>query len=60
MYDIVSTNIHTPVGMTKSFPIKVGLHQGTALSPLFLRSLWNKSQNPSGKLYHGSCFSPTI
>ena len=33
MYDKVSTNIHTPVGMTESFPIKVGLHQGSALSP---------------------------
>ena len=26
MYDRVSTNIHTPVGMAESFPIKVGLH----------------------------------
>ena len=33
MYNGVSTNIHTPVGMTESFPIKVGLHQGSALSP---------------------------
>ena len=33
MYDRVSTNIHTPVDMTESFPIKVGLHQGSALSP---------------------------
>ena len=32
MYDRVSTNIHTPVGMTESFPIKVGLHQGPALN----------------------------
>ena len=33
MYDKVSTNIHTPVGMTESFTIKVGLHQGSAPSP---------------------------
>ena len=33
MYDRVSTNIHTPVDMTKSFLIKVGLHQGSTLSP---------------------------
>ena len=33
IYDRVSTNIHTPVGMTESFPIKVGLHQGSTLSP---------------------------
>ena len=33
MYDRVLTNTHTLVGMTESFPIKVGLHQGSALSP---------------------------
>ena len=33
MYDRVSTNIHTLVGLTKSFPVKVGLHQGSTLSP---------------------------
>ena len=33
MYDRVSTNIQTPVGIIESFPVKVGLHQGSALSP---------------------------
>nr|QIA97904.1 hypothetical protein AP_R.00g000040-v1.0.a3 [Amaranthus palmeri] len=33
MYDNVSTNIQTPVGLTEAFPVKVGLHQGSALSP---------------------------
>ena len=33
MYDRVSTNIQTLVGITKPFPIKVGLHQGSTLSP---------------------------
>ena len=33
MYDRVSTNIHTPIGMIESFLIKVGLHQGSALNP---------------------------
>ena len=33
MYDRVSTNIQTLVGITESFPIKVELHQGSALSP---------------------------
>ena len=27
MYDRVSANIQTPVGITESFPVKVGLHQ---------------------------------
>src|SRR5688572_9181971 len=48
MYDRVATNIHTPVGMTKSFPIKVGVDQGSALNPfIFLvimeeisKSIW--------------------
>ena len=33
MYDRVSTNIRPPVGMIESFLIKVGLHQGSTLSP---------------------------
>ena len=33
MYDSVSTNILTPVGITESFSIKVELHQGSLLSP---------------------------
>ena len=32
MYNRVSTNIHTPVSITESFPTKVGLHQGSTLS----------------------------
>ncbi|CAO2830872.1 unnamed protein product [Amaranthus hypochondriacus] len=33
MYDGVSTNNQTPVGLTESFSIRVGLHQGSALNP---------------------------
>ena len=29
----MSTNIQTPVAITKPFPVKVGLHQGSVLSP---------------------------
>ena len=32
-YDSVLTSIKTPVGITEPFPVKVGLHQGSALSP---------------------------
>ena len=33
MYDGASTNIQTPIGITESFPVRVGLHQELALSP---------------------------
>ena len=33
MYDRVLTNIYTPVGTRQSFLSKVGLHQGSTLSP---------------------------
>ena len=32
MYDKESTNIQTPMGIIESFPVKVGLHQGSTLS----------------------------
>ncbi|XP_057544003.1 uncharacterized protein LOC130823399 [Amaranthus tricolor] len=32
MFDRVSINIQTPVGITEPFPVKVGLHQGSTLS----------------------------
>ena len=33
MYEGVMTRVRTPVGDTIDFPIKIGLHQGSALSP---------------------------
>ena len=60
MYDGVSTNIQTLVGMTESFPIKVGLHQVSALSPFIFTALWRKYLNLSGRPYHGAYFSLTI
>ena len=42
MYNRVSANIHTPVGMTESFPIKVGLHQRSALSPFLFTIIIEK------------------
>jgi len=37
MYDAGMTMVRSPAGDSKSFPVKVGLHQGSALSPfLFL------------------------
>ncbi|XP_057529878.1 uncharacterized protein LOC130808422 [Amaranthus tricolor] len=40
--DKVATNIQTPVGLTKSFPFKVGLHSGSALSPLIFTVIMEK------------------
>ncbi|KAL0820815.1 hypothetical protein ABMA28_005493 [Loxostege sticticalis] len=34
MYEGVSTQIKTPAGITDQFKVKVGVHQGSALSPL--------------------------
>ena len=33
MYDEVRTRVRTLVGDTEDFPIDIGLHQGSALSP---------------------------
>ena len=33
MYDRVQTHLRCSVGETEKFPVKVGLHQGSALSP---------------------------
>ena len=49
MYDGASTNIQILVGITKSFPIRVGLHQGSPLSPFLFaviidelsKSIWD-------------------
>ena len=34
MYSAVETCVRTPVGDTQYFPVEVGLHQGSVLSPL--------------------------
>ena len=40
MYDDARTIVRTPVGDTAAFPVDVGLHQGSALSPfMFTNSL---------------------
>ncbi len=34
MYKVAVTYIRTPCGSTDEFPVKVGVHQGSSLSPL--------------------------
>ena len=40
MYGGVKTRVRTIEGDMDDFPIDMGLHQGLALSPFFLLSLW--------------------
>jgi hypothetical protein len=35
MYSSAKTSVRAPVGDTDFFPVEVGLHQGSALSPFF-------------------------
>ena len=49
MYEWVVTTIRSPAGETNEFPITVGLHQGSTLSPylfaLVMDELMRKIQN---------------
>ena len=56
MYDRVSTNIHTPVGLTECFPVKVGLHQGSALSPFIFTVIMEEIFKSIWKQYPGACY----
>ena len=39
MYENARTCVRTPVGDTKNFPVEVGLHQGSALSPFLFATI---------------------
>ncbi|XP_054787150.1 uncharacterized protein LOC129293296 [Prosopis cineraria] len=41
MYEGVKTSIRTPSGQIKDFPIKIGLHQGSSLSPYLFNLILN-------------------
>ena len=40
MYDGVTTSVRTQGGVTEDFPISIGLHQGSTLSPYFSPWSW--------------------
>src|SRR4051794_23650859 len=46
MYDGALTSIHTPSGDTEYFPVQVGLHQGSALSPFLFTVLLDALSGP--------------
>ena len=60
MYDSVSTNIQTLVGITEPFAVKVRLHQGSALSQFIFTVIMEEILNLSGRRYRGACYSLTI
>ena len=39
MYENARTCVRTPVGDTNNFPVEVGLHQGSALSPFLFATI---------------------
>jgi len=46
MYRDVSTNVRTCGGLTKDFPITIGLHQGSALSPFLFATVLDELTRP--------------
>ena len=49
MYDRVLTSIQTPVGITEPFPVNVGLHQGSALSPFIFAVIMDEISKSTGE-----------
>ena len=56
MYEKVSTAVKLGEGESVAFPVRVGVHQGSVLSPLlFSIVLLKHCQLSSELVYHGSC-----
>jgi len=53
MYTGAKTVVRTVYGNSKGSEVKVGMHQGSALSPLFLS--WRPYLENSGLPCHGNC-----
>jgi len=55
MYDGAVTTVRSGRGKTLAFEIKVGVLQGSCLSPLLLFLSWMPSANMFDMMYHGTC-----
>jgi len=55
MYTGAKTVVRTVCGNSNDFEIKVGMHQGAALSPLLFVISWKLYLENSELPYHGSC-----
>ena len=55
MYTGAKTVVRTVCGNSKCFEVKVGMHQGSALSPLLFLVVMEALSRDSELPYHGSC-----
>ena len=56
MYEGVTTRVRTPVGETIDFPIRIGLHQGSALSPYLFNLVMDVLTEVYKKKFLSACF----
>jgi len=55
MYIGAKTVVRTVYGNSNSFEVKVGMHQGSALSPLLFVMVMEALSRDSELPYHGNC-----
>ena len=60
MYDDSETVIRSCVGETRPFPVKVGVHQGSALRPLLFITLMDVLTAGVQEEAPGQCCTPTM
>ena len=57
MYNNIMTRVRTSDGDTDDFPIKIGLHQGSALSPYLFALVMDEVTRDIQGIFLGVCFS---
>ena len=55
MYNNVVTSVQTSDGSTDDFPIEIGLHQGSALSPYLFALVMDVIKGIYKEISHGVC-----